>query len=171
MTGGSKMEKEVTKLIRKVIKDARKELVNSARSGLGMKSDPRGAAYSIRRSVYKRILGGQVNILAHRRAGKPTTYEPTRTLQEGQRGGNRVPRGRNTDRMMSYGPHDRQMVLMWLNGGTGTRTAGTRGGRLHGNRGSIVARNWFGMRSYSALTGASEQLAVLIEKLIKEEMQ
>ena len=171
LTGGSKMEKEVIKLIKKVIKDARKELVASAATGLGMKSDTRGAAYSIRRSVYKRILGGQVNILGHRKAGRPTTYEPKRTLQEGQRGGNRVPRGRNTERMMSYGPHDRQMVLMWLNGGTGTRTAGTRGGRLHGNRGSITARNWFGLRSYSALDAGSEKLAIMIEQLIKEEMQ
>lgn len=166
-----KMETRIRALIRKVIKNARNQLAASARSGLGMKSDPRGAAQSIRRSVYKAVLGGQVNILSSRRAGRRTSYEPQRTLQPGQRGGNRVPRGRRTQDMMSYGPHDRSMVLRWLSNGTDDREAGTRGGRLHGNRGRIAARGWFGRASEQSLQKASEELVKLIDEEIQKVMQ
>lgn len=171
LTSDPKMETRVRAMIRKVIKNARNQLAASARGGLGMKSDPRGAAQSIRRSVYKAVLGGQVNILSSRRAGKRASYEPPRTLQPGQRGGNRVPRGRRTQDMMSYGPHDRQMVLLWLSNGTDDREAGTRGGRLHGNRGRIAARGWFGRASEQSLQKASEELLKLIDEEIQKVMQ
>ena len=88
-----KTQKALQKLIRKALMDVRPHLVAAARGAMG--SDPRGAAQGIRTSVYKKILGGNVNILNMRKkAGTPTSYEPPRKLRPGQRGGNRVPRGK-----------------------------------------------------------------------------
>ena len=157
-----KTQKALQKLIRKALMDVRPELVSAARGA--MDSDPRGAAHGIRLSVYKKILGGNVNILnMMKKAGKPTTYEPPRKLQPHQRGGNRVPRGERTNTVMHYGPHDRQWILRFINSGTSDRMAGTRGGRLSGNRGSIAARNFFGSAGSSALTKAADNLATLID--------
>ena len=156
-----KTQKALQKLIRKALMEVRPELVAAARGAMG--SDPRGAAQGIRLSVYKKILGGNVNILNSRKAGRPTTYEPPRKLQPGQRGGNRVPRGNRTDTVMHYGPHDRQWILRFINSGTSDRMAGSRGGRLSGNRGSIAARNFFGCAASSALTKAADNLATMID--------
>jgi hypothetical protein len=156
-----KTQKALQNLIRKALMEVRPELVSAARSA--MDSDPRGAAHGIRLSVYKKILGGNVNILNMRKkAGKPSNYEPPRKLQPHQRGGNRVPRGTRTDTVMHYGPHDRQWILRFINSGTGDRTAGTRGGRLSGNRGSIAPRNFFRGAGERALTRAADNLATLI---------
>ena len=157
--------------VKKVVLEARNRLAASAQSGLHMKSDPRGAAQSVRNSVYKAIMGGQVNIIRSRKAGQRTTFVPKRKLIPGQVGGNRVPRGRRTQQMMSYGPHDRQMILMWLAYGTGDREAGTRGGRLHGNRGAIAARGWFGIYSKTAMEQAADKLAPMIDEMIVKVMQ
>ena len=157
-----KTQKALQKLIRKALMEVRPELVSAARGAMG--SDPRGAAHGIRLSVYKKILGGNVNILNMRKkAGNPTTYEPPRKLRPGQRGGNRVLRGKRTDTVMHYGPHDRQWILRFINSGTSDRMAGSRGGRLSGNRGSIAARNFFGSAGSSALTKAADNLATLID--------
>ena len=157
-----KTQKALQKLIRKALMDVRPQLVSAARGAMG--SDPRGAAQGIRTSVYKKILGGNVNILNMRKkTGSPTSYEPPRKLQPHQRGGNRVPRGKRTDTVMHYGPHDRQWILRFINSGTSERMAGTRGGRLSGNRGSIAARNFFGSAASSALAKAADNLATLID--------
>lgn len=157
-----KTQKVLQKLIRRALMEVRPELVSAARAALS--SDPRGAAHGIRTSVYKKILGGQVNILnMKRKAGKPTDYEPPRKLQPHQRGGNRVPRGERTNTVMHYGPHDRQWILRLINSGTGARTAGTKGGRLSGKRGSIAPRNFFRGAGEQALAKAADNLATMID--------
>lgn len=157
-----KTQKALQKLIRQALMGVRPELVSAARGAMG--SDPRGAAQGIRLSVYKKILGGNVNILNMRRkAGSPTSYEPPRKLRPHQRGGNRVPRGERTYKVMHYGPHDRQWILRFINSGTSDRMAGSRGGRLSGNRGSIAARNFFSGAGERALTKAADNLATLID--------
>lgn len=157
-----KTQKALQKLIRKALMEVRPELVSAARGA--MDSDPRGAAHGIRTAVYKKILGGNINILNMRKkAGKPTTYEPPRKLQPHQRGGNRVPRGERTNTVMHYGPHDRQWILRFINSGTSDRMAGSRGGRLSGNRGNIAARNFFRGAGERALAQAADNLATLID--------
>ena len=157
-----KTQKALQKLIRKALMEVRPELVSAARGAMG--SDPRGAAQGIRTSVYKKILGGNVNIMNMRKkAGNPTTYEPPRKLQPHQRGGNRVPSGERTNTVMHYGPHDRQWILRFINSGTGDRMAGTRGGRLSGNRGSIAPRNFFRGAGERTLAQAADNLATLID--------
>jgi hypothetical protein len=64
---------------------------------------------------------------------------------------------------MHYGPHDRQWILRFINSGTSDRMAGSRGGRLSGNRGRIAARNFFSGAASSALTKAADNLATLID--------
>lgn len=153
-----KTQTALQKLIRKVIMEARNQTVNS----IHFSHDPRGAANSIRSTVYKKILGANINIFNSRRAGAPTSYEPPRKLRPGQIGGNRMRRSEDTQRMMSYGPHDRGMVLRWLNSGTSTRTS------YGGNRGSISARNFFRNAGENALQRAIESLATLIDTELED---
>ena len=157
-----KTQKALQKLIQEVLIEARQQVVSAASGALD--SDPRGAAHSIRRTVYKKLLGGNLNILNMRkRAGNPTNYEPPHTLRPHQRGGNRVPRGSRTNTVMHYGPHDRGWILRIVNGGTTERTAGTRGGRLSGHRGAIAPRNFFAPAANSSLMHAADNLANLID--------
>lgn len=157
-------QKALQKLINKVLKEARLDTVSSIKR-IYKNGDPRGTAHNVRRIVYKDILGGNLNILPRRKgkASSPNNYEPPRKLQPNQRGGNRVPRGRRTDEVMHYGPLDRWWIQYILNKGTVERQAGTRNGRLHGNRGSIAPRNFFTTAARPALQKAAENLSKLID--------
>ena len=71
---------------------------------------------------------------------------------------------------MSYQGASRAFVLRFINQGTSERTAGTRGGGLSGNRGSISARNFFSSSSHRAMQEAADQLTKLIDDMIKQEL-
>lgn len=167
MMGNPQMEKRVQKLIRKVLMTVRRAVAQQSKGA--MKSDPRQAYKAVKTAVYRQILGGSVSILNKRRAGAPGSYEPPRKLRPGQRGGNRVPRGQRTDTVMHYYGADRAFILRFLNAGTADREAGTRGGRLGGNRGAISARNFFSSSSHRAMQQAADQLTKLIDDMIKQE--
>lgn len=170
MMSNPQMEKKVQKLIRKVLMEVRKHMGDAAKAS--MKSDPRQAYKAVKTAVYRQILGGSVSILNKRKAGtKFSAYEPPRKLKAGQRGGNRVPRSERTNDLMKYAGSDRAFVLRFINEGTQQRTAGTRGGRLGGNRGSIRQRNFFGNRSHSEMERAAANLTRLIDNLIQEELR
>jgi hypothetical protein len=72
---------------------------------------------------------------------------------------------------MSYEGADRAFILRFLNAGTDNREAGTRGGRMSGNRGRIAPRNFFANSSHKAMQQAADQLNTLIDELIKQEMK
>lgn len=185
------MEKKVQGLIRKVLSAVKKNLGQAAKEK--MKSDPRHAYKAIRTAVYKRILGGNVNILNKRRASSSGGgYTPTRTLKSGQRGGNRRARSERSYKLESYEGSDRGFVLRFLNAGTEERTInflpdsrreqvhrGSQGGNIKkygktintGHRGRISARNWFGSRSHSEMENAANNLEQLIDKLIQQELK
>ena len=164
----SQMEQRITKIIREAIKAARSMVTQDAKGAVG--NDPRHAYKAVRSMVYKRILGGNISILQKRKAGSGKSgYEPPRTLRPGQRGGNRVPRSTRTQQIMDYEGSDRGFILRFLNSGTGQRTAGTRNGRLHGNRGSIAARNWFPSSGQRAMNAAAQYIIDEIDRLIAEE--
>ena len=174
-------EKRLRGVIRKILGEARANLRKDAASGLDMQTDPRHAYKAIRFAVYKKILGGQVNILNSRKAGAPTSYEPPRTLSPGQRGGNR--RTRNSRNLDIYEGVDRGFILRWLNDGmtkTNPRTIKFKENPRRkvdkwnkhpntGNRGAISARNWFGGASLQELQKVAAQMDELISKIIKEE--
>lgn len=166
------MEKKVQGLIRKVLLQARKEISNAANQPSVMKSDPRQAYKAVKSAVYRRILGGNVSILSKRRAGKRGPVPPvvhqleTRVNSKGNhRGGNRMPRSRRTEDLLTYQGADRGFILRFLNAGTNARES-----RI-GNRGSISARNFFENSSQKAMEQAAAQLDALIEDLIKKEIQ
>ena len=183
-------EKRLRGAIREILKEARKALSDDAKTNLQIKNDPRSAYKAVRSSVYKRLFGGQVNILNNRRAGAMKLYEPQRTLTAGQRGGNRKKRSQRTTDLMSYQGKDRGFILRFLNAGTGDRTInfkddpgreyvdrGRRGGNLQkygktintGRRGNIGARNWFGQQSQREMQAAAGKLQELIDKIINDE--
>lgn len=166
------MEKKIETIIRKAINKAKK--IVSEQASIAIPHDPRESYKAVKTMVYKQILGGNVSILTKKRkSGKRSSYEPPRTLRPGQRGGNRVKRGARTQQMMDYQGGDRGMIMRWLNSGntkTNPRIAGTRGGRLSGNRGSISARNWFPSAGEQGMTDAAQYIVSEIDRLIAEEM-
>jgi hypothetical protein len=174
-------EKRLRGVIRKILGHARANLRKDAASGLEMDSDPRHAYKAIRFAVYKRIFGGQVNILNSRRAGAPTGYKPPRTLTPGQRGGNR--RKRNSRDLDKYEGVDRGFIIRWLNNGmtktnprvikfteNGSRKVDKWNKHPNtGNRGAISARNWFRGASLQELQNVAGEMEALIDKIIKDE--
>lgn len=164
LASNPEMEKRMRRVISKVMVKAQKWTQKEIAGD--MPNDPRHAAKAVRKAVYRRILGGNINILRKSRATEGTSnYTPTRTLKSGQRGGNRRLRSERTHRMDSYNASDRGFILYWLNSGTGTRQErgfrndphrsqvrrGSQGGDVNkygkttntGARGSISARNVF----------------------------
>ena len=167
-TKNQRMEKDLRKIIRYVLKNARKAVSSAAKSHLP--SDPRKAYQAVRHSVYKRIFGGQVNILARKKNnGKMFIGGPESRIKQGQRGGNRMRRSARTNQVDSYYGSDRGFILRFLNAGTTRRMAGTRSKTMKSaNRGSIKARNWFGSSASTAIEKAADDLDTLITRAIEE---
>ena len=182
-TKNPEMRKRINEVIRQTLAAVRKSLQNQAHSGLQMKSDPRNAYKAIRMAVYRRIFGGQVNILQNRRAGNLRLYEPQRkgTSDPYGRGGNRATRSGRTTTMMSYQGADRGFILRFLNQGTDDRAIHSMGNRnlsrggisilkmksIGANRGSITARNWFGNASHAELEKVAGNLDQIIDNIIQ----
>ena len=162
MSTNPKMEKEIQKILRKVIREAAKQVSLSASAVIA--NDPRKAANAVRSTVYKSILGASVHLYSGGKAGKGQPYYPVRRLRDGQRGGNRIPRSEKTERMMGYVGMDRGFILRWLESGTATRSS------RYGNRGAIAARNWFTPASDRAMNAAIDHFNTLLEELITKEM-
>lgn len=151
-------------IIRRAIGEARKNVIKDARDVL--ENDPRHAYKAVRNSVYKQILGGQINILSSRRRGAPTKWtKPKMDRPENARGGNRRKRSSETMRIDSYEGADRGFILRFLNAGTVERE--TR----YGSRGSLAARHWFGRSSAFQMDAAASRIAEEIEKLLQQEFQ
>jgi hypothetical protein len=185
MTDDPTFRRRINAVLGQVLKEARK--ANSEDAKNVVKNDPRHAYKAVRAAVYKRILGGQVNILQKRKAGTPTGYrKPLKGLPK--RGGNRWGRSQRTKDIEGYEGMDRGFILRFINAGTadrgitsytdrmGTRhslgSASSQNWKTHaltGNRGSISARNWFSGASHAALEKASLQLQELIDKIIANE--
>lgn len=185
MTDDPTFRRRINAVLGQVLKEARKSISDDAKNVV--KNDPRHAYKAVRSAVYKRILGGQVNILQKRKAGAPTSYrKPLKGLPK--RGGNRWGRSQRTKDLEGYEGMDRGFILRFINAGTadrdilsytdksGTRhnlgSASSRNWKTHaltGNRGAIAPRNWFGSASHAALEKASLQLQQLIDKIIANE--
>jgi hypothetical protein len=174
-----KTQKALQKLIRKALMQARSELSDYIKTKLA-NDDPRGAARAVRTSVYKKILGGNINILNSKKAHGTKSYEPPRTLRPGQRGGNRRPRSQRTNTVMHYAGEDRQFILRFVDSGTkqraierltevkrksgGSKFVWRQDASKYGNRGSIAARNFFKTGADPRLKRAMEYLADLINE-------
>ena len=194
MTDSPGMDKRLRDAIRKILRSAQKVLQSQAASGLGMKSDPRRAARAVRAAVYRRIFGGNLNILQKRSAGSSGGYEPPRKGLP-NRGGNRMTRSERTSQLMGYMGSDRGFILRFFNAGASDRkiknfrtdahrgdvNRGSQGGDISkygnlsnvntGNRGSIPASNWFGGKALDQMNAAAAQLEEIIDKIINDEFK
>lgn len=162
MATDKETRKRIQKIIREELKDAAKRLREDAK--YEMKEDPRKAFRAVKSSVYRRILGGNVSILNPKRAGARYQLIRERKLDMNpyQRGGNRRPRSARTEQVDSYFGKDRAWILRIISSGTVTRK--TR----YGNRGSIVARNWFQNMAPHEMELAAGNLAGVIEEELAE---
>lgn len=192
MASDPRMRENIQYAIRKVLSKVAANLRRDARSGLAMTSDLRKAYKAVRYSVYKRLLGGNVNILQRQRAGAPVTF-PKQLKGLPRRGGNRWGRSARTIALESYEGMDRGFILRFLNAGTVDRAIKgytDKGGDYHylrsgsvshivrnkrgkmsshylgGNRGSIAARDWFGRASQDELKGIADNLQNMIDDII-----
>lgn len=167
-----KTQAVLRKMIRAYVKQARLEVVDNIQFKNG---DPRGTRQAVRTTVYKKVLGANINIFNSRKAHGSNSYETPRKLRTGQRGGNRVNRSPKTQRMMSYAPLDRGMILRWQNSGTSDRSidftsvTGRRADKWNkhpntGNRGSIAAHNFFRSLGDRAMGVMRDNLSAAIEE-------
>ena len=151
----------IRKLITQEIAKARAAISQSAKGE--MASDPRQAYKAVRRSVYKSILGGQVNIFNPRggASSSGSSFAKARKLDNHphQRGGNRRKRSARTDQVDGYVGKDRGFILRFVNSGI-SKPRQTR----YGNRGVIPARNWLPTSGQRELEAAAERLSALIDK-------
>lgn len=180
MSTDPKMRQVIQQHIREALYEARREMMEA----FPAENDPRGSRRAIRTAVYKKVLGGNINILTGRKGhGGSDGYEPPRKLVPGQRGGNRMKRSPRTAQIMGYPPLDRGFILRFVNSGTKTRVIGFRNtlkgnrgryesivSRIHsgdkartGNRGAIAPRNWFMQAAESSMGTAAATIAELIE--------
>ena len=163
-TDNPRTRKELQAIIRRATNEARKNVIKDARGILS--NDPRNAYKAVRNSVYRQILGGQINILRSGKRGSATSYiRPPMERPENARGGNRRKRSEETMRMDSYEGVDRSFILRFQESGTSQRS--TR----YGNRGSIAARHWFGASSAFQMDAAASRVAEEIENMLQQEFQ
>ena len=162
-TSDPELAKMLQDAIRQMLKGVRSELSKNARSGLRMESDPRQAVRAIRSSVYRRIFGGNVNILQGKR--RKVTSDDLGKRQ--------------------YFGAERGFVLRFLNQGTKERVVGFRNNKANlaryeaylksgdkaARRGRIEARNWFGGASQSEMEKAAAKLDEYINRVIIKMME
>ena len=147
--------------VRKVLKEARGKISQDVSAYI--QSDPRKAARAIKHTVYKQIFGGNISILAKRKAGPKYDLIRAKTSTPGQVGGNRRPRVESRNRLDQYYGSDRGFILRFLNSGTVSRQ--TR----YGNRGAIARSNWFGHVAPWHMQQAAEELAAAINEYVKQQ--
>lgn len=168
-----KTVKVLQKLIREVILQARSQVINQLEFKNG---DPYRSRLAVRTSVYKQILGANINIYNSRRRHGTQNYTPSRTMRNGQRGGNRRTPSPRTIALQSYAPEDRGFILRFVNSGTDGRYIGGRNGKTEadktrfilnhksrGWRGKITPTNFFGQAGEKAMVWAADKLANLID--------
>ena len=102
LTTDESMSKNIKTLIKDLLKTARKKLSNDAKNYI--ENDPRKAARAVKFAVYKTMIGGNLSILAKKRAGARYELVRQRKLDQNphQRGGNRRPRSQRTTQIDTY---------------------------------------------------------------------
>lgn len=179
-----KTQKALRKLVREVVLEARRKVVNSIKFNNG---DPRNARQSVHTLVYRKVLGGNLNILNKKNKHGKNGYVAPRKLRPKQRGGNRMEQGKRTKQVLEAA--DRDFILRFVDSGTKQRFVGFRnamssnhnrylqtkdrwdaGETRTGNRGAIAARRFFARFGNRAMEFAAERLSVLIEEELAETM-
>jgi len=158
------------KIVRSEIAEAKKVVSVRARQEVKGR-DPRKAATAIRAITFKRILGGKLDIFEPYGKTYTSNYQKSRMNRpKWARGGNRAPRSERTKKMDAYYGKSRAFILRFLNSGTTSRTAGTRGWRFRGaNRGFVWGSKWFENSATIAMRRAANKISERIaEQLVKD---
>lgn len=157
------VKKQINFLVKKVMQAALKK--TRAETRAKMKSDPRKAYQAVKMMVYKKIIGGNLNIFAPWKAGesKYADFHTKSRMTPGQRGGNRRKRSENTIRMDTYMGKDRGFILRWMQRGTADRRIQTSKQGATGNRGRLKANLDFpGITERHLQTALDELTAALV---------
>lgn len=167
------MGKDLKVIIRAVLKDARKDVSNAAKTAL-KGNDPRKAYLAVKYAVYRSVFGGNVSILSRRsRSNKGYQLPPNKRGRSGR-----------TEQLEGYYGADRGFILRFMESGTGERnvkrfndhsikrTARPKGKRIYkhsaiGARGKINAMGWFDASSTSAIVKAANQLQGLVDEAVE----
>ena len=164
MTTDPTLATNLRKVIRQVLKEARKRLSQDAKNY--MKEDPKKAHRAVKFMVYKNMFGGNLSILQKKRGTAGARYELHRTRIVDQnphmRGGNRRPRVDGRNRLDTYFGADRGYILRFISSGTVERTS------RFGARGNIRRTDWFGRTSTWQMETAAEEVAANITEYIKQ---
>lgn len=170
------------------VKKALQELISTeiakarGRLAADMKKDMPGSTHeswrSVRRVVYEKVFGGNLNILNMKRGtAKWSVRQKVRKVDQNPHmwGGNRRKRSGRTIQMDGYEGKARGFILRWVNDGTKQRFIGGRNtyktnieylNRIKvgtGNRGRITARYLFGKYADRELNEAAKVIADMID--------
>ena len=158
------MQATKKKIVDKELSAVKKATQKAAKSS--MQSDPRQAFKAIRVMKYKRIFGGNVNILSPR---KGATYVVGSTLTYRRR--NRYISSR-TKQLYNYAGPSRSFVLRFIEGGTQNRIAGSKGNKRggSGNRGKIKARD-FMATAQTEMGKAPQHIMDMISQITEQQFQ
>jgi len=157
------MEQYMQTAVGYVLEQARRDVVSAAAAAIP--NDPRHAARAVRQILYKQILGGNINILRKKRAGKAGNVPASSRA-----------RSRDTERMMGYQGSDRGFILRFINKGTDVREVSTidahpiRSGNK-ASRGFIIGKDFFGPAAKQAIEQAVPLLQAEFDKIVKQQMQ
>lgn len=185
MSTDPKMQKMLREFVRQSILEARRAVAMNIKFANG---DPRNTRQAINMSVYRKVLGGNINILnSRKKGGGKNSYQAPKPPKRFGRGGNRMARSPRTQQILDYPPFDREFILRFVDSGTKQRFVGFRnerranrsryldtrqrwaaGGGKTGNRGAIASRGFFSRYGDNAMRMAAEKLAQLIETEMKD---
>lgn len=158
LTSDKDTRKRLQAVIRRELKAARNRTASDVHNALD--NDPRKAYRAVKHSVYKQILGGNISILASRKAGAKYELLRQRIVDTDPKhhGGNRIKMSDRTYNLQTYYGKDRGFILRFINSGTDERH--TR----FGNRGSIAPRGMFERTAPWHLDQAAEIVASAFEE-------
>lgn len=145
--------KDMRAIVRKRLIEARRAIRNDAKTA--MRSDPRQARRAVKIQIYKKLFGGNVNILDTRKVTYLREYQKRRTLRQGQRGGNRRKPSDRTRRVDNYYGESRAFVLRFQNSGA-----------RRNKRGTIAQSGWFEASAQRHIEAAANAMATDIENKI-----
>lgn len=181
MTDNPQTRQAIQDLIRETMWEARNATANEVMGIVGNRGQ---SARALRNIVFKKVLGGNINILNMKKGTAAwKVVQKTRKVEQNpkMRGGNRRKRTTRTAMVEGYEPKARGFILRWQDEGTRQRFAVGRNhfGRTKnnlqygkiaqrglGNRGKIIAGNFFFRIASKHLGTAAQKLATMIEQEI-----